>query len=112
MARLSSGGFAAKASLKSPPPSHSRKIEENKTTTPKSQTTTNLDWNMPKLVQSLTTFRQEVKNSHSQLVAFIIDSAEIPERRILSGADLFANISNEPVAEDAAKTMRVKFKVS
>ncbi|KAF7560913.1 hypothetical protein G7046_g3244 [Stylonectria norvegica] len=68
------------------------------------------NWDVPMIVQSLVQLRRDVEDGHSRLAAYIIDSTDTPERRVRSGADLFANINSKPVAQEKNLTVRIKFK--
>lgn len=82
------------------------------TTPPKLQTPKKTDWNVTKIIDSLTSFRQDIKDGHAELAAYAIQSTVAKERRVLSGSDLFVNVNKNPVTEEKDVTMRVKFKVS
>lgn len=115
MAKLSGLGVVGKFSQQMTPPatSHpSKPRQTTKPTTPKAQTPKKQAWDVAKIVESLTSFRQDIKDGHAELATYMIDSTVATERRVLSGPDLFANVNKSPVVEEKGRTMRVKFKVS
>ncbi|KAJ0131055.1 Phosphoglycerate kinase [Fusarium oxysporum f. sp. albedinis] len=69
------------------------------------------EWDVSRIVQALTTFRQDIKNGHARMMSYIIESTKPMERRVLTGKDLFAGLSSKPALADEADTMRIKFKV-
>lgn len=79
--------------------------------TPKGQTFARPEWDVDRIEDALNGFRRDIRDDHSQMTGYIIDSVEARENRRHSGADLFANVSSKPVAQDEATTMKVKFKV-
>ncbi|RDA93553.1 hypothetical protein CP533_3988 [Ophiocordyceps camponoti-saundersi (nom. inval.)] len=68
------------------------------------------DWTVTEIAEQLSGFRQEVRENHAQLVAYIIESTKPTERRIHHGADLFASVKSVSVPEKRATTTRFKFK--
>ena len=83
----------------------------NEIMTPKAQLHRNQGWDVDRLAQSLSQFRQEVRKDHAQLTAYTIDSVEPIENRCLSGDDLFANVSSKATPQGPG-TMKVKIKVN
>lgn len=69
-------------------------------------------WTVTAVADRLTTLRQDIRNGHAQLAAFMIESTHATERRVHQGKDLFANIAPPQVAEQGADTVKIKFKVS
>ncbi|KAL6413652.1 hypothetical protein AUP68_03173 [Ilyonectria robusta] len=119
MARLSGVGVITGSQQVTPPLElHTAKVvqptkvvQPPQDATPKVvQTPRKSDWNVHRIVDSLNTFRQDIKDGHAQLAAYIIDSTEATERRVHTGKDLFASFSNKPVVEKLEESMRVKFK--
>ncbi|KAF7546232.1 hypothetical protein G7Z17_g8578 [Cylindrodendrum hubeiense] len=113
MARLSGVGVSTGSQQVTPPlelhPVKARQPAQD--ATPKAvQTPRKSDWSVRRIVDSLNTFRQDIKNGHAQLAAYIIDSTEATERRVHTGTDLFASLSTKPVVEKPDESMRVKFK--
>lgn len=114
MARLSGVGVSTGSQQVTPPLElHPVKVlQPTQDATPKVvQTPRKSDWNVHRIVDSLNTFRQDIKDGHAQLAAYIIDSTEATERRVHTGKDLFASLSDKPVVEKLEESMRVKFKV-
>ncbi|KAI5467293.1 hypothetical protein BGZ63DRAFT_419009 [Mariannaea sp. PMI_226] len=81
-----------------------------KTTTPRIQTPQKLSWDVPRIVESLQSFQQDIKNQHAQLTAYLIDSTEATERRVHTGDDLFAGLKPNPSESRTNNSMGVKFK--
>jgi hypothetical protein len=91
---------------------HSPKATKNaKAISPKYQTQRKPEWDISRIVQALTTFRQDIKDGHARMTSYIIESTKATERRVLTGNDLFAGLSSNPASSDEAETMRIKFKV-
>ncbi|XP_044719999.1 SET domain-containing protein [Hirsutella rhossiliensis] len=78
--------------------------------TPTAQTDSNVEWTIPEIAEQLNHFRQDVKDGHSQLTAYIIESTTATERRVHHGPDLFAAVKVAPVPEKKGTTMRIKSK--
>ncbi|RTE69804.1 hypothetical protein BHE90_015813 [Fusarium euwallaceae] len=90
---------------------HSPKATKNaKAISPKYQTLRKPEWDISRIVQALTTFRQDIKDRHARMTSYIIESTKATERRVLTGNDLFAGLSSNPASSDEAETMRIKFK--
>ncbi|KAJ3455578.1 hypothetical protein MRS44_017060 [Fusarium solani] len=90
---------------------HSPKATKNaKAISPKYQTLRKPEWDISRIVQALTTFRQDIKDGHARMTSYIIKSTKATERRVLTGNDLFAGLSSNPASSDEAETMRIKFK--
>ncbi|KAJ4223239.1 hypothetical protein NW757_014385 [Fusarium falciforme] len=90
---------------------HSPKATKNaKAISPKYQTLRKPEWDISRIVQALTTFRQDIKDGHARMTSYIIESTKATERRVLTGNDLFAGLSSNPASSDEAETMRIKFK--
>ncbi|KAH7113350.1 hypothetical protein EDB81DRAFT_825133 [Dactylonectria macrodidyma] len=114
MTRLSGVGVSIGSQQVTPPLElHPVKVQQPaQDATPKAlQTPRKSDWSVRRIVDSLRTFQQDIKNSHAQLAAYIIDSTEATERRVHTGTDLFASLNAKPDLEKPAESMRVKFKV-
>ncbi|ENH61360.1 Histone-lysine N-methyltransferase EZH2 [Fusarium oxysporum f. sp. cubense race 1] len=58
----------------------------------------------------LTQFRQDIKDGHSRMTSYIIESTKPNERRVLTGKNLFAGLTNKPVPSKKGETMRIKSK--
>lgn len=93
------------------PPSSPRARQLSDILTPKGQTFARPEWGVDRIEDALKGFRQDIRDDHSQMTGYIIDSVEARERRCHSGADLFANVGSKSVAQDEATTLKVKFKV-
>ncbi|KAH6900249.1 hypothetical protein B0T10DRAFT_393089 [Thelonectria olida] len=81
-----------------------------KVTTPKAQTPRKLGWDVPRIVDSLKTFQQDIKNQHAELTSYLIDSTRATERRVQTGTDLFAGLKAKPSEAKTDASMGVKFK--
>lgn len=81
------------------------------TGTTMAQTDSNIEWTVPEIAEQLNQFRQDVKDGHSQLTAYIIESTTATERRVQHGPDLFAGAKVASVAEKKGITIRIKSKV-
>lgn len=80
--------------------------------TPTGQTDSSIEWTIPEVADQLVQFRQDVRDGHSQLAAYILESTKAAERRVHHGADLFAGVNIGSVPEIKGTTMRIKSKVS
>ncbi|KAK2469722.1 hypothetical protein H9L39_18537 [Fusarium oxysporum f. sp. albedinis] len=90
---------------------HSPKVIQNaKAISPEYHTPRKPEWDVSRIVQALTTFRQDIKDGHARMTSYIIESTKPVERRVLTGKDLFAGLSSKPTLADEADTMRIKFK--
>ncbi|KHN96788.1 SET domain protein [Metarhizium album ARSEF 1941] len=79
-------------------------------TTPKAQTDSNAEWTIPKIIDQLNAYRQDVKDGHAKLTGYILESTKVAEQRIHHGRDLFANIRTPVFTEKKSTTMRIKSK--
>ncbi|KAG5927918.1 hypothetical protein E4U42_001560 [Claviceps africana] len=79
-------------------------------TTPEAQTAVGIEWTMDNIVARLQAGRRDIRERHSRLTGYIIESTKPVDRRVHTGPDLFANVRSSPVAENKGVTMRVKFK--
>ncbi|KAG5979247.1 hypothetical protein E4U55_005388 [Claviceps digitariae] len=79
-------------------------------TTPEPQTEAGIEWTTDEIITRLQAGRQDIRERHSRLTGYIIESTKPVDRRVHTGPDLFANIRSTPVAENKGVTMRVKFK--
>ncbi|KAG5933446.1 hypothetical protein E4U53_000988 [Claviceps sorghi] len=79
-------------------------------TTSEAQTAAGIEWTIDKIVTRLQAGRQDIRERHSRLTGYIIESTKPIDRRVHTGPDLFANVRSSPVAENKGVTMRVKFK--
>jgi hypothetical protein len=86
-------------------------IQHVKAISPEYHTPRKPEWDVSRIVQALTTFRQDIKDGHARMTSYIIESTKPVERRVLTGKDLFAGLSSKPTLADEADTMRIKFKV-
>ncbi|KAF4589488.1 SET domain protein [Ophiocordyceps camponoti-floridani] len=68
------------------------------------------DLTVSDVAEQLQSFRNEVRQDHSQFVAYIIESAKVTERRVHHGTDLFASLKSTPVPGKTATSVRFKFK--
>jgi hypothetical protein len=104
------------AGIMTPPsattPSRERQHPPEVVQTPKAQTTPITEWTVQKLADKLTTFNQEVRRDHSQLVAHAIESAKCREWRTHHGLDLFRKLETHPNPEIKGKQIKIRFKVS
>ncbi|RFU74266.1 set domain [Trichoderma arundinaceum] len=91
-------------------PSRERYHQPEVVQTPKAQTTPITEWTVQTLANQLTTFNQEVRRDHSQLVAHAIESAKCREWRTHHGLDLFRELETHPNPEVKGKQIRIKFK--
>ncbi|KAK2922682.1 EZH2, N-terminal domain [Fusarium oxysporum f. sp. vasinfectum] len=90
---------------------HSPKaIQHVKAISPEYHTPRKPEWDVSRIVQALTAFRQDIKDGHARMTSYIIESTKPVERRVLTGKDLFAGLSSKPALADEADTMRIKFK--
>ncbi|RGP70331.1 hypothetical protein FLONG3_7509 [Fusarium longipes] len=77
---------------------------------PKYQTPRKLEWDVAAVAKKLTEYRQDIKNGHSRMTSYIIESTKPSERRILTGNNLFAGLTSKPVPAKKGETMRIKSK--
>ncbi|KAG6009752.1 hypothetical protein E4U21_001501 [Claviceps maximensis] len=100
-------------SMRAPLASHSAsatKAAAINETTLEPQNEAHIDWSIEKIITQLQIGRQDMRERHSRLTSYIIESIKPIDRRVHTGPDLFANVRSPPVAEDKGVTMRVKFK--
>lgn len=71
-----------------------------------------MEWTVDEVANRLKTYRQDVRDGHAQLTAYIIESTEATERRVFHGDDLFSGVNITAVPKKEGTTMRMKFKVS
>lgn len=64
------------------------------------------------MVNRLDHYRRDIRDDHSLLTGFILESCKATERRVHQGPDLFAGVQMPAVPEEKGMTMRIKFKVS
>lgn len=63
------------------------------------------------IADQLDQFRQDVKDDHARLTAYILESTQPTEWRIHHGRDLFARPKMAPVKDKRGGTIKIKFKV-
>ncbi|KAG6313965.1 hypothetical protein E4U22_000423 [Claviceps purpurea] len=68
------------------------------------------EWSIEKIMAHLQIGRQDIRERHSRLTGYLIESTKPVDRRVHTGPDLFANIRSPPVAEKKGVTMKVRFK--
>ncbi|KAG6108115.1 hypothetical protein E4U14_003838 [Claviceps sp. LM454 group G7] len=68
------------------------------------------EWSIEKIMAHLQIGRQDIRECHSRLTGYLIESTKPVDRRIHTGPDLFANIRSPAVAEKKGVTMKVRFK--
>ncbi|KAG5975520.1 hypothetical protein E4U58_000717 [Claviceps cyperi] len=68
------------------------------------------EWSIEKIMAHLQIGRQDIRERHSRLTGYLIESTKPVDRRIHTGPDLFANIRSPEVAEKKGVTMKVTFK--
>ncbi|PNY29628.1 Histone-lysine N-methyltransferase EZH2 [Tolypocladium capitatum] len=78
--------------------------------TPTAQADPNVELTIPEIAAHLVQFRQDVRDDHSQLTAYILESTKARERRVHHGTDLFAGVNIGFVPGTESTIMRVKFK--
>jgi hypothetical protein len=93
-------------------PSRERHRQPEGVQTPKTQTVPVTEWTVRTLAKQLTTFNQQVRKDHAQLVAHAIESARCREWRTQHGLDLFRELTTHPNPEIKGKQIKIKFKVS
>ncbi|KAM0344406.1 hypothetical protein ACHAPU_007590 [Fusarium lateritium] len=87
-----------------------KSTEQPNQTSPKYQTPRKPEWDVATIAKKLTHFRQDIKDGHSRMTSYIIESTKPNERRVLTGNDLFASLTNKPVPAKKGETMRIKSK--
>ncbi|KAF4972698.1 hypothetical protein FZEAL_9552, partial [Fusarium zealandicum] len=113
MARLSRVGAPKSGPRQVTPPFEhgpSKQSQHGNGTAANYQTPRKPDWNVHRIAQELTAFRQDIKDGHARMTSYIIESTKATERRVLAGKDLFAGLSSKPVPAQKGETMRIKFK--
>ncbi|KAK1254992.1 hypothetical protein MKX08_008987 [Trichoderma sp. CBMAI-0020] len=90
-------------------PSRERQQQPEAVQTPTARTVPITEWTVQKLANRLSTFNQEVRSDHSQLVAHAIESAKCREWRTHHGLDLFRNLHPHPNPEIKGKQVRIRF---
>ncbi|KAG5917295.1 hypothetical protein E4U61_002860 [Claviceps capensis] len=68
------------------------------------------EWSIEKIMAHLQIGRQDIRERHSRLTGYLIESTKPVDRRVHTGPDLFANIRSPAVAEKKGVTMKVRFK--
>lgn len=80
-------------------------------TSPKYQTPRKSEWDVAAVTKKLTEYRQDIKDGHSRMTSYIIESTKPTERRVVTGSNLFARLTSKPVPAKKGETMRIKSKV-
>ncbi|KAK2590245.1 hypothetical protein QQS21_012076 [Conoideocrella luteorostrata] len=93
-----------------PPPQPTPEAMAVNRMTPRAQTASNVDWTVRKIITQLNACRQDIREGHSRLTTYILESTKATERRIHHGPDLFANVQTQPTEEQKGKTIRIKSK--
>jgi hypothetical protein len=86
-------------------------MQQPEPTSPKYQTPRKPEWDVATVAKKLTQFRQDIKDGHSRMATYVIESTKPTERRVLNGNDLFAGITTRPVPAKKGETMRIRHKV-
>ncbi|KAG5932277.1 hypothetical protein E4U60_005345 [Claviceps pazoutovae] len=68
------------------------------------------EWSIEQIMAHLQIGRQDIRERHSRLTGYLIESTKPVDRRVHTGPDLFANIRSPAVAEKKGVTMKVRFK--
>ncbi|KAF5587609.1 polycomb group MEDEA [Fusarium pseudocircinatum] len=113
MAKLSSvtaSNLASRQVTPTPEKDDSKPAQQSKPASPKYQTPKKQEWDVAAVVEKLTQFRQDIKDGHSRMTSYIIESTKPNERRVMTGKNLFAGLVNKPVASKKGETMRIKSK--
>ncbi|EWG36777.1 hypothetical protein FVEG_00666 [Fusarium verticillioides 7600] len=113
MAKLSSvtaSNLASRQVTPTPEKDGSKSAQQSKPASPKYQTPKKQEWDVAAVVEKLTQFRQDIKDGHSRMTSYIIESTKPNERRVMTGKNLFAGLINKPVASKKGETMRIKSK--
>ncbi|ESU06148.1 hypothetical protein FGSG_00899 [Fusarium graminearum PH-1] len=84
--------------------------QEPKPTSPKYQTPRKPEWDVASLAKKLVEYRQDIKNGHSRMTSYIIESTHPTERRSLTGANLFAGLTSKSMPAKKGETMKIKSK--
>lgn len=69
------------------------------------------NWTVDGIADQLDLFRQDIRDGHAQLTAYILESTQATERRVRNGTDLFAGVVADPLKQKSDDSMRVKLKV-
>jgi hypothetical protein len=85
--------------------------QQPKPISPKYQTPRKPEWDVAAVVKKLIEYRQDIKNGHSRMTSYTIESTKPTERRTLTGNNLFAGLASKPVPAKKGETMRIKSKV-
>ncbi|KAF9775967.1 hypothetical protein IL306_005899 [Fusarium sp. DS 682] len=113
MAKLSSvtaSNLASRQVTPTPEKDSSKSTQLSKPASPKYQTPKKQEWDVAAIAQKLTHFRQDIKDGHSRMTSYIIESTKPHERRVLTGNNFFAGLANKPVPPKKGETMRIKSK--
>ena len=86
-------------------------MQQPEPTSPRYQTPRKPEWDVATVVKKLTEFRQDIKDGHSRMTTYVVESTKPTERRVLNGNDLFAGITTGPVPAKKGETMRIRHKV-
>ncbi|KAJ6442974.1 putative enhancer of zeste 2 isoform a [Purpureocillium lavendulum] len=78
--------------------------------TPRGSEDLDSNWTVFEVADQLEHFRQDIRDGHGRLTAYILESTKATERRIHHGKDLFAGVSAEPLKQKTDETMRIKLK--
>ncbi|KAL3958850.1 hypothetical protein ACCO45_007012 [Purpureocillium lilacinum] len=68
------------------------------------------NWTVDGIADQLDLFRQDIRDGHAQLTAYILESTQATERRVRNGTDLFAGVVADPLKQKSDDSMRVKLK--
>ncbi|RBR24953.1 uncharacterized protein FIESC28_02223 [Fusarium coffeatum] len=85
-------------------------MQQPEPTSPKYQTPRKPEWDVATVAKKLTEFRQDIKDGHSRMTTYVVESTKPTERRVLNGNDLFAGITTGPVPAKKGETMRIRHK--
>lgn len=96
---------------RSPVPKQQSGLPALNNITPKGQTGSNVEWTLDEVKTRLSSYWQDVRDGHSQLTGYILETTKATDRRVHRGVDLFANVQIPSVPEKKGTTMRVKSKV-
>ncbi|KAL6919711.1 hypothetical protein FSHL1_003689 [Fusarium sambucinum] len=84
--------------------------QEPQPTSPKYQTPRKPEWDVAAVAEKLTEYRQDIRNGHSRMTSFIIESTQPIERRSLTGSNLFAGLTSKSMPAKKGETMKIKSK--
>ncbi|KAF4446266.1 hypothetical protein F53441_10068 [Fusarium austroafricanum] len=113
MAKLSSVAASSLASrhvTPTPEKDVTKSTQQPKPASPKYQTPRKPEWDVAAIAQNLAQFRQDIKDGHSRMTSYIIESTKPNEHRVLTGNNLFAGLTHKPVPAKKGETMRIKSK--